>query len=705
MRKRITVILMATTLLLFTINSVAFGTTLDTNADANLSASTTVTTDEKVDITIDNQGTAATPVDNLFGFKDDHRDTTYTYIYNAPVTITVNNCYATYFSLIDKNTWDKFIFNNTVTINIKNSAIKTIAGAQNADPSYLGYGTEEWNYVELNGKLTINADNVKFNTLIGGVMKGDPMEWPPIPTQCFNTLINGGIEINLKDITEGSRNVVLGNFLMGYKYENIELAYKVKGKSSVNLTNSQVNSVVAARYRIDGLSGKTLEEVQEFAKIDGDVDINLDKTSTVKNYLSGFPVTSSPSPSAPPSVSSRNGSTYPANLKAEGTLNVENLGNFTKMTIANKVTVKDKWQLGKDEFVAVAFCDPTKWKNGDDILTLEKNSDSVTKTWLKKDWGTTPTNDIDIKTADTAKTLFIEAPIMSYTLNFNANGGSAVAPITKAPGSLIPLEQITTKNGYDFQGWYSDAMLTKKLTDIDLNNNATVYAKWAKIDDGKVSWDMDNHNAYIIGYPDGKVKPQQDINRAEVAMILYTLMTEDSHKLFTTTSSNLKDLNKTLWYNTAAATLEKAGIITGYLDKYFYGERSITRAEFATLFVRCYGDKVTPSNQEKYSDIADSWAKDYINKAADLGLVFGNMDGTFRPDHNITRAEAIAIINRFLKRNFVDANSLIKGMKTWPDNENTSEWYYYDIQEATNSHDFIRGESNNELWTKIRTAK
>ncbi|MEG1478300.1 MAG: hypothetical protein RSC20_02115, partial [Clostridiales bacterium] len=223
MRKRITVILMATTLLLFTINSVAFGTTLDTNADANLSASTTVTTDEKVDITIDSEGTATKPVDNLFGFSDNNIYTTYTYIYNAPVTITVNNCYATYFSLIEYITWDKFIFNDTVTININNSAIKVITGAQNASTFYLGDGNEKWNYVELNGKLTINADNVKFNNIIGGVMKGNPMGYPPIPTKGFKTLINNGIEINLKDITEGSRSIVLGNYLMGYSYENIDL--------------------------------------------------------------------------------------------------------------------------------------------------------------------------------------------------------------------------------------------------------------------------------------------------------------------------------------------------------------------------------------------------------------------------------------------------------------------------------------------------
>lgn len=68
-------------------------------------------------------------------------------------------------------------------------------------------------------------------------------------------------------------------------------------------------------------------------------------------------------------------------------------------------------------------------------------------------------------------------------------------------------------------------------------------------------------------------------------------------------------------------------------------------------------------------------------------LVSGYPDGTFRPDNNIVRSEAISIVNRVLNRK-PDADHLLDGMKTWPDNMDTSAWYYADMQEATNSHNY-----------------
>ena len=110
--------------------------------------------------------------------------------------------------------------------------------------------------------------------------------------------------------------------------------------------------------------------------------------------------------------------------------------------------------------------------------------------------------------------------------------------------------------------------------------------------------------------------------------------------------------------------------------------------------------------EDLFSDIDGHWAQDAINQAANQGIVSGYPDGTFRPDNNITRSEAISIINRVLDRRPEKDHLLAEeDMITWPDNMDTSTWYYADIQEATNSHDYDPSEERDEegnqyeIWT------
>lgn len=93
-----------------------------------------------------------------------------------------------------------------------------------------------------------------------------------------------------------------------------------------------------------------------------------------------------------------------------------------------------------------------------------------------------------------------------------------------------------------------------------------------------------------------------------------------------------------------------------------------------------------------------------ISKAAENGWINGYTDGTFKPDRNIVRSEAMALINRVLNRNPGAPDDLLKGMILWPDNMDTGKWYYLDVQEATNSHDYERKADYTEKWTKITEA-
>ena len=207
-----------------------------------------------------------------------------------------------------------------------------------------------------------------------------------------------------------------------------------------------------------------------------------------------------------------------------------------------------------------------------------------------------------------------------------------------------------------------------------------------------------DHYAYIAGYEDGTVRPDGNITRAEVATIFFRLMTDEYRETCWSTSSGFTDVAVGNWYNNAISTTANAGWVSGYPDGTFRPDAYITRAEFATIAARFLSDVYGGTSM--FTDISGHWAEDYINRAAAAGWINGYADGTFRPNAYITRAEAVTLINRMLDRT-PDANHLLADMVRWPDNPETA-WYYADIQEATNSHDYTRaGTGNYEVWTEL----
>ena len=223
-----------------------------------------------------------------------------------------------------------------------------------------------------------------------------------------------------------------------------------------------------------------------------------------------------------------------------------------------------------------------------------------------------------------------------------------------------------------------------------------------------------DHYGYIIGYPvdyytgqpttdqtKKPVRPEGKITRAEVATIYFRMLTDESRTKFWSQSSGYSDVKTGDWFNNAVSTLSNAGIIAGYEDGSFKPNGYITRAEFATIAARFFD--VTYNGKDLFPDISGHWAKDYINQAANKGFVNGYEDGTFKPDRNITRAEAVTLVNRTLDRH-PDKSHFTKDMLVWPDNMDQTKWYYADMQEATNSHTYQMKENSDktkyENWTK-----
>lgn len=223
--------------------------------------------------------------------------------------------------------------------------------------------------------------------------------------------------------------------------------------------------------------------------------------------------------------------------------------------------------------------------------------------------------------------------------------------------------------------------------------------------DGPSGLNTEDHFSYVVGYEDGMVKPQRSITRAEVATIFYRLLEDDVRDDYDTTRNNFSDVTSDSWYNQTVSTLASMGILKGYEDGTFRPNASITRAEFAAIATRFFEETGATYEPGTFTDVTgDEWFAGAIMDAVNLGLIGGYEDGTVRPNNNITRAEACAIVNRTLGR-VPDADHLLPAdeMTTWPDNP-SSAWFYADMQEATNGHEYewITEDGNKiEEWTDI----
>lgn len=386
-------------------------------------------------------------------------------------------------------------------------------------------------------------------------------------------------------------------------------------------------------------------------------------------------------------------------------------------------------QIGKD----FTFVPELTLKVGDKTYTGQKDGDTNTYKFATKDGETYP--DTVTYTAKNDETK--EPAQFTWNINEDVYAGTEVTLSYK-------LKLTNPKTGtygvtdLDGNGFVDGAETTKVVAANALytNESAILYkkegnTKLAEFPKPSVSYTVKgssgshsggsrpslntkDHYGYIIGYPvdyytgqpttdqtKKPVRPEGKITRAEVATIYFRMLTDESRTKFWSQSNSYSDVKTGDWFNNAVSTLSNAGIIAGYEDGSFQPNGYITRAEFATIAARFFD--VTYNGKDLFPDISGHWAKDYINQAANKGFVNGYEDGTFKPDRNITRAEAVTLVNRTLDRH-PDKNHFTKDMLVWPDNMDQTKWYYADMQEATNSHTYQMKENSDktkyENWTK-----
>lgn len=284
-----------------------------------------------------------------------------------------------------------------------------------------------------------------------------------------------------------------------------------------------------------------------------------------------------------------------------------------------------------------------------------------------------------------------------YILHYESNGGTKYEDEKYKKNTVVILDKIPKRVGYTFTGWYADKELTDKITSVKMTSDKTVYAGWQATDVPNYL-NNENHFAYIVGYEDGTVRPNANISRAEVAAIFFRLLKDDVRDSNLTAENAFNDVAFGLWHNKSISTMAHVGILKGRTSDTFVPNAPITRAEFAAICSRF--DRSNVEIKSDFNDISGHWAEKEIRRAASLGWIKGYADGSLKPDQNITRAEAASMINRMLHRLPETVDDLLDGMIQWQDNQ-PSDWYYINMQEATNSHDFKQKGEINEYWTKL----
>lgn len=299
------------------------------------------------------------------------------------------------------------------------------------------------------------------------------------------------------------------------------------------------------------------------------------------------------------------------------------------------------------------------------------------------------------------------------------NEGKYIYTVWEIPDGTSRMSYDTTKypltinvvlnkntNKYEVESWQFTAGNRENLTQLNIVNT---YRTYHPSTPSKPTLNTGDHYAYVMGYPDGTVRPNGSITRAEVSAILFRLLSDKTRDEYFTTESSFTDVKAGAWYNNSIATLEKAGVIVDTAKGgAFRPNEAITRAELAAMLAQFSDAK--PVKGVKFSDVsAEHWAYEAIAIAAKMGWIEGYPDGTFRPDATITRAEMMTLVNRALERVPSDEDHLLskRVMLTFPDCK-SGDWFYIAVQEATNSHTYERAateKNGDEQWTALRANR
>ncbi|HMM05586.1 MAG TPA: S-layer homology domain-containing protein [Clostridiales bacterium] len=327
-------------------------------------------------------------------------------------------------------------------------------------------------------------------------------------------------------------------------------------------------------------------------------------------------------------------------------------------------------------------------------VTIESFRESTGVLWMMRD------DNYDFTTAATSTTP--PGPgITTYIVTYNANGGvgsdhqvSEILANSKHTMLTASVAGIS-REGYDFMGWNTkaDGIGTAYAagSSLTVTQSLTLYAQWKKTADKDGLFESTLHPVYLNGYPDGSIRPDNPMTRAEVASIFYRLLKTSG----TAQGGSFPDVVDSAWYAQAINYLTSIGVLNGYPDGSFKPNAFITRAEFTAIVSRV--SVLDGATVNVFPDVrSDSWAANYINSVYAKGWIKGYPDGTFKPDNDIARAEVVKIVNTMLNRK-IDKETLAQVKNPYQD-LSKDHWAYADIIEASVVHEYTRDNTGGEIW-------
>ncbi|MBQ9984873.1 MAG: S-layer homology domain-containing protein [Oscillospiraceae bacterium] len=267
----------------------------------------------------------------------------------------------------------------------------------------------------------------------------------------------------------------------------------------------------------------------------------------------------------------------------------------------------------------------------------------------------------------------------SYTVKFETNGGTAVANKSVTRNSKLAEPTAHTKDGFTFDGWYTDKELTTAYDfEAKVTKGFTLYAKWAEIE--KEPENTDTHNCpskefedidtaawyhldadYVIeegifkGVTEKTFAPNAKLTRAMLVTVLYRVEGEPAANR----SIPFADVDMSSYYANAVAWGQQNGIVKGYSETKFAPDQNITREQIAAIMHRyaeykgydvSVGENTNILSYDDFDSISE-YAIASMQYAVGSGLMKGKTTSTLNPLDNATRAEIAAVLHRFIEAN------------------------------------------------------
>ncbi len=275
------------------------------------------------------------------------------------------------------------------------------------------------------------------------------------------------------------------------------------------------------------------------------------------------------------------------------------------------------------------------------------------------------------------------------TIGSNATGGGyeAILPLTGAPLDDEQLKRVAV-----FAQYEDGTKELGKGTIVPSDGEDRPPGIRFPVSAGKtgtftvIRWTNPEHKAFLFGYDDGTFGPDRTVTRAEIAAMLDRVIDRDE----SAAPKEFPDVADGHWATAYIDRVSGMSVMIGYPDGSFKPDATITRAEMASAIAPLLPDGFIAD--AGFTDTDGSWAQAVIEKAKTAGIVDGYEDGTFRPHVTLTRAEAVAMIDRLLGR-----GPLSGAPRKWPDVTQT-HWAYGYIQESSIDHHYEKQQDGKETY-------